>query len=92
MHRRTKLDAASPVDVSVAGSNAAGTTSHTAPAVTTTGVNRMAVTVVAPAVVASLTPPAGSTERADQSGGAGAPTVSVETSDVLKRPYALKLG
>jgi hypothetical protein len=56
-------------------------TAHVAPSVTTTGVNRLGLSVTAANVVTSMSPPAGSTERGDQAGGAGAPTVTIETSD-----------
>jgi RHS repeat-associated protein len=56
-------------------------TAHVAPSVTTTGVNRLGLTVTAATAVTSMTPPAGSTERADQAGSAGAPTATIETSD-----------
>jgi RHS repeat-associated protein len=77
------VDPVTPIDVSATGSNISGT-SHTAPSVVTTGANDLAVTVTSPIVVATMTPPAGSTERADQSGGTGVRTLSVETSDFPK--------
>lgn len=70
----------SPIDVAATSVNAS-TTNHVAPSITTTGINRKIVTVNAVAAVTTMTPPAGSTERADQAGGAGAPTVSIETSE-----------
>jgi RHS repeat-associated protein len=77
------VDPTTPIDVSATGSNVSGT-SHTAPSVVTTAANDLAVTVTSPIVVATMTPPAGSTERADQAGGTGVRTVSVETSDFPK--------
>ena len=74
------VDLASPIDATASGSNLSGT-SHVAPSVTTTGVNRLGLSVTAANLVTSMSPPAGSTERADQAGGAGAPTVTIETSD-----------
>ena len=74
------VDLASPIDVTGTGFNGSGT-AHIAPSVTTTGANRLGLTVTAANAVTSMTPPAGSTERADQAGGAGAPTMTIETSD-----------
>jgi hypothetical protein len=74
------VDTTTPVDVSGTGTNVAGV-NHVAPSVTTTGGNRLGITVTAPTAVTAMTPPSGSTERADQAGGTTAPTVSIETSD-----------
>jgi hypothetical protein len=75
------VDTANPIDASATGINAATGTAQSAPSVTTTGLNRFGVTVVASGAAVTATPPVGSTERADQSGGVGAPTSSIETSD-----------
>ena len=74
------VDTTTPIDVAATGTNVSGT-AHVAPSVITTGVNRLGLTVTAATAVTSMTPPAGSTERADQAGGAGAPTVTIERSD-----------
>ncbi len=76
----TSVDPLTPIDVSATGSNISGT-SHIAPSVVTTAANDLAITVTSPIVVATMTPPAGSTERADQAGGTGVRSLSVETSD-----------
>jgi hypothetical protein len=76
----TGVDTVLPVDATATGTNIAGT-SHTAPSVNTSGANRLTVTITAPTAVTSMTPPSGSTERADQAGGATTPTVSLETAD-----------
>jgi large repetitive protein len=77
----TGVDAISPIDVSGTGTNTTPTTTQTAPTVTTTGSNRLGLTIVAPTLITTATAPAGSTERADQAGGTTTPTVSIETSD-----------
>ena len=74
------VDTTTPIDVTATGTNVSGT-AHVAPSVTTTGVNRLGLTVTAATAVTSMTPPAGSTERSDQAGSAGAPTATIETSD-----------
>jgi RHS repeat-associated protein len=74
------VDTVSPIDTSATGVNVSGV-NQAAPSVTTTGVNRLGVTITAATAATSVTPPAGSTERADQAGGAGAPTATIETSD-----------
>jgi RHS repeat-associated protein len=76
----TGVDTTSPIDTSATGTNVSGV-NHVAPSVTTTGANRLGVTITAATAATSMTPPAGSTERADQAGGAGAPTATIETSD-----------
>jgi RHS repeat-associated protein len=68
------------VDATGTGTNVSGVT-HTAPSVNTDGANRLGITITAPTAITTMTPPSGSTERADQAGGATVPTVSVETSD-----------
>jgi RHS repeat-associated protein len=74
------VNTSTPVDTVATGTNISGT-AHVAPSVTTTSTNRLALTITAATAVTTMTPPAGSTERADQAGGATAPTVSIETSD-----------
>jgi RHS repeat-associated protein len=76
----TGVDTVTTVDATATGTNVSGVT-HTAPSVNTGGANRLGITITAPTVVTSMTPPSGSTERADQAGGATTPTVSVETAD-----------
>jgi RHS repeat-associated protein len=76
----TGVDTVLAVDATAIGTNIAGT-SHTAPSVNTGGANRLAITVTAPTAVTAMTPPSGSTERADQAGGTTVPSVSVETAD-----------
>jgi large repetitive protein len=74
------VDPLAPLDASGLLTNVSGT-SHTAPSVTTTGANRLVMSVNAPTVVTTMTPPSGSTERTDQSAVAGTPAVSIETSE-----------
>jgi RHS repeat-associated protein len=76
------VDLTTPIDASgTAGTTPTAGTSHTAPAVTTTGTNRLVMSVNAVTGVTSLTPPAGSTERADQAAAVTAPTATVEVSE-----------
>jgi RHS repeat-associated protein len=74
------VDLNNPYDPPATGSNASGT-NQVAPSVSTNGANRLAITVTAAPTATSMTPPPGSTERADQAGGVGAQTATVETSD-----------
>jgi RHS repeat-associated protein len=76
----TGVDTVTAVDATGTGTNVSGVT-HTAPSVNTGGANRLGITITAPTAITTMTPPSGSTERADQAGGATAPTVSIETSD-----------
>jgi RHS repeat-associated protein len=76
----TGVDTVTAVDATGTGTNVSGLT-HTAPSVNTGGANRLGITITAPTAITTMTPPSGSTERADQAGGATTPTVSVETSD-----------
>jgi RHS repeat-associated protein len=73
-------DGTAPIDVTATTTNASGT-NHNAPSVTTTNANRYVLSVNAFAAAVAGTQPAGSTERADQVGGTGTPTVAIETSE-----------
>jgi RHS repeat-associated protein len=76
----TELDTVTAVDATGTGTNVSGVT-HTEPSVNTGGANRLGITITAPTAITTMTPPSGSTERADQAGGTTTPTVSIETSD-----------
>ena len=72
------VDQVSPIDVAAYDNTNVASTSQVAPSVTTTGINRLGVTITVTRGATSMTPPAGSTERADQ---AVPSTVALETSD-----------
>jgi RHS repeat-associated protein len=76
------VNTTTPIDATNTMVNPSGTP-HTSPSATTTGTNRLGITVVATNAITTMTPPSGSTERVngDQAGGTTTPTVSIETSD-----------
>jgi hypothetical protein len=72
--------AATPIDVS-SGSVNASSTSLTATSVTTTAANDLLVAFFSMTTNASVTPPAGMTERGEQTGSAPSRTTVIEGSD-----------
>jgi RHS repeat-associated protein len=77
------VDTSNPIDKTATFSNGS-VTAHIAPSVDTSGTNRLGITINALTAVTTMTAPTGttptSTETADVSATAGAPTVSLETS------------
>lgn len=74
------VDTTNPIDAS-ASTTATATSNHDAPAVTTTGFGDLLVTTHALASSVSVTPPIGSTERADLA-STGTTPVTLEAADV----------
>lgn len=76
------VDTSNPIDVSAVGSNTSGT-SHVAPSVVTSGVNRLLTSVTGLAVTSSVTPPVTMTERIDAATPTGTKSATIETADQI---------
>ena len=74
-------DTTAPIDAFATGVSGSGG-SHVAPSVTTTGVDRTVLSLVAVEAAAALAEPATTLERVDIAGGAVVPTVSLGVFDV----------
>ncbi len=81
------VHATAPIDTTRTATTVSGT-SHAAPQVTTTGTNRMILTVASAATNTTFTPAASTTERIDNAATTGAPTVTVEVAQASQAAEA----